>query len=113
MRCLIESEFNVSKSTFVATILFGAKAAPTAAATFDVKTKGRKPNKPKCFLSLLQPSVVLPGPLSTHIKQLIWGYAGVRSGKRWRIIESAAQHLGCYDETDKGQSIESMRWPRP
>ena len=45
-------------------------------------------------LRLLQPSTALPGPLSTQIKQKIWEYAGVRSGKRWRVIEAAANNLG-------------------
>ena len=102
---LIGDVFNVSKPAFIATILFGAKAAPTVATTSDVKTKDCKL---KCFLRLLQPSVVLPGPLSTQIKKRIWGFAGVRSGERWEDISSAARNLGCSINTiDKGKR------PRP
>ena len=79
---LIKDVFNVPWYTIVATILFGAKAA--AAET---------PDKSNCILSLLQPSARLPGPFSTQIKQLIWAYAGVKSGQRWRTIESAAKNL--------------------
>jgi hypothetical protein len=98
---LIRSVFNVPKHTFIATILFGAKAAlpptPTAAADNgdDECGSGSASNRPRlcdnsgCFLSLLRPSSLLPGPLSTQIKRLIWMYAGVQSGPKWAVIEGA------------------------
>ena len=98
LRHLIENVYNVPEPTIVATILFGAKAAATAAPTSAVKTKKTK-GRELCFLSLLQPSSVLPGPLSTQIKQLIWAYAGVKSGAKWGTIKLAAHNLGI----DKGK----------
>ena len=48
-----------------------------------------------CSLSLLQPSSVLPRPLSIQIKRLIWDFAGVRSGSKWQLIEVAEANLHC------------------
>ena len=43
-----------------------------------------------CFLSLLRPSERLPSSLSTVIKRLIWDFAGVRGGPRWKVIKAVA-----------------------
>ena len=82
----IDNAYNVPEHTFVATILCGAAA-------------GKTPDKSNCILRLLQPSVLLPGPLSTQIKKLIWAYAGVKSGAKWGTIKLAAHNLGI----DKGK----------
>jgi hypothetical protein len=93
---MMNNRFNVSPETFISTILFGAKASP--AAHIDVAASSLASSRPRlgydecCFLSLLQPSTVLPGPLSTQIKQLIWEYAGVRSGSKWQVIVSAKRN---------------------
>ena len=94
---MMNNRFNVSPETFISTILFGAKASP--AAPIDGTSSCLASSRPRlgdeqcCFLSLLQPSTVLPGPLSTQIKQLIWEFAGVRSGSKWQVIEDAKRNL--------------------
>ena len=98
--------FNVPKHTFIATILFGAKASlpsPRNESAEEEEEEGgashsssclRLCDSSGCFLSLLRPSTLLPAPLSTQIKRLIGSYAGVRSGAEWRTIEAAARNLG-------------------
>ena len=93
---MMNNRFNVSPETFIATILFGAKATPAAPIDGTSSLASSRPrlgDEQCCFLSLLQPSTVLPGPLSTQIKQLIWEFAGVRSGSKWQVIEDAKRNL--------------------
>ena len=93
---MMNNRFNVSPETFIATILFGAKASPAAPIDGTSSLASSRPrlgDEQCCFLSLLQPSTVLPGPLSTQIKQLIWEFAGVRSGSKWQVIEDAKRNL--------------------
>ena len=91
-------QYNVSKQTFIATILFGAKHGRQGDGQESVGPASSRPrlsdDSTKSALRLLQPSTALPGHLSTQIKQKIWWYAGVRSGERWRVIEAAARNLG-------------------
>jgi len=82
--------FNVPKQTFIATILFGAKAAPSIPGS----SRDSRPclcDNSRCVLSLLRPSVRVPGSMSLQIKKLIWEYAGVRSGPKWDVIDGACQ----------------------
>ena len=93
---MMNNRFNVSPETFISTILFGAKAslaAPIDGTSSLASSLPRLGDEQCCFLSLLQPSTVLPGPLSTQIKQLIWEFAGVRSGSKWQVIEDAERNL--------------------
>ena len=97
---MMNNRFNVSPETFISTILFGAKASPAAPidGTTDLcsslaSSRPRLGDEQCCFLSLLQPSTVLPGPLSTQIKQLIWEFAGVRSGSKWQVIVDAKRNI--------------------
>ena len=96
---MMNNRFNVSPETFISTILFGAKASPAAPIDGTTVCSSLASSRPRlgdeqwCFLSLLQPSTMLPGPLSTQIKQLIWGFAGVRSGSMWQVIEDAKRNL--------------------
>ena len=60
------NQYNVSKQTFIATILFGSKPGSHLS-----KLDGQK-----------------------YAYRLIGDYAGVRSGERWRVIEAAAGNLG-------------------
>jgi len=93
---MMNNRFNVSPETFISTILFGAKASPAAPIDGTSSLASSRPrlgDEQCCFLSLLQPSTVLPGPLSTQIKQLIWEFAGVRSGSKWQVIEDAKRNL--------------------
>ena len=87
---MTRNRFTVPKETFIATILFGAKA------TLVLSDAGAESSSSssRCVLSLLQPSISLPGPFSTQIKRLIWECAGVRSGPKWRVIEAATLGLG-------------------
>ena len=80
--------FNVPKQTFIATILFGSKAALSIPASPRVSRPSHCDNS-KCVLSLLRPSVRVPGSMSLQIKKLIWEYAGVRSGPKWDVIDGA------------------------
>ena len=80
--------FNVPKQTFIATILFGAKAAPSIPGS-PRDSRPRLCNNSRCVLSLLRPSVRVPGSMSLQIKKLIWAYAGVRSGPKWDVIVGA------------------------
>ena len=84
--------FNVPKQTFIATILFGSKAALSIPASPRV-SRPRLCDNSKCVLSLLRPSVRVPGSMSLQIKKLIWEYAGVRSGPKWDVIDSADTNL--------------------
>ena len=81
--------FNVPKQTFIATILFGAKAAPSIPGS-PRDSRSCLCDNSKCVLSLLRPSVRVPGSMSLQIKKLIWEYAGVRSGPKWDVIDGAA-----------------------
>ena len=115
----MSTTFNVSKHTFIATILFAAKATPLPdeenggedkASSSSSSSSGRSGggslsrrrrlcDNSECPMSLLQPSTVLPGPLSTVVKRLIWDFAGVRSGlgvngPRWLQLKAAAENLG-------------------
>ena len=93
---MMNNRFNVPPETFISTILFGAKASPAAPIDGTSSLASSRPrlgDEQCCFLSLLQPSTVLPGPLSTQIKQLIWEFAGVRSGSKWQVIEDAKRNL--------------------
>ena len=93
---MMNNRFNVSPETFIATILLGAKASPAAPIDGTSSLASSRPrlgDEQCCFLSLLQPSTVLPGPLSTQIKQLIWEFAGVRSGSKWEVIVNAKRNL--------------------
>jgi hypothetical protein len=78
---LRENVYNVELNTFLATILFGAKQEP------------EEGDSSACELSLLRPSVCLPFHSSLQVKQLIWEYAGVRSGPRWELIDGAFSNL--------------------
>ena len=80
--------FNVPKQTFIATILFGAKAAPSIPG-LPRDSRSCLCDNSKCLLSLLRPSVRVPGSMSLQIKKLIWKYAGVRSGPKWDVIDGA------------------------
>ena len=96
MNDMMNNRFNVPPETFISTILFGAKASPAAPIDGTSSLASSRPrlgDEQWCFLSLLQPSTVLPGPLSTQIKQLIWEFAGVRSGSKWQVIEDAKRNL--------------------
>ena len=84
--------FNVPKQTFIATILFGAKAAPSIPGS-PPDAQSRLCDNSKCVLSLLRPSVRMPGSMSLQIKKLIWEYAGVRSGPKWDVIYGADTNL--------------------
>ena len=78
--------FNVPKQTFIATILFGAKAVLSNPGS-PHNSQSRLCINSKCVLSLLRPSVRVPGSMSLQIKKLIWEYAGVRSGPKWDAID--------------------------
>ena len=84
--------FNVPKQTFIATILFGAKAAPSIPGSSN-DSRPRLCDNSRCVLSLLRPSVRVPGSMSLQIKKLIWEYAGVRSGPKWDVIYGADTNL--------------------
>ena len=84
--------FNVPKQTFIATILFGAKAAPPISCSSN-DSRPRLCDNSKCVLSLLRPSVRVPGSMSLQIKKLIWEYAGVRSGPKWDVIDGADTNI--------------------
>ena len=84
--------FNVPKQTFIATILFGAKAAPSIPGS-PRDSRSCLCDNSKCVLSLLRPSVRVPGSMSLQIKKLIWEYAGVRSGPKWDVIDGADTNL--------------------
>ena len=84
--------FNVPKQTFIATILFGAKAAPLTTGSSNYSRPRLRDNS-RCVLSLLRPSVRVPGSMSLQIKKLIWEYAGVRSGPKWDVIDGADTNL--------------------
>ena len=83
---------NVEKQSFVATILFGAKTTPGAHPLNDA-SQVRLCDNSKCTLSLLQSSVRLPPSLSLQTKQLIWKFAGVRSGREWNMVNAAGKKL--------------------
>ena len=84
--------FNVPKQTFIATILFGAKAAPSIPGS-PRDSRSCLCDNSKCVLSLLRPSVRVPGSMSLQIKKLIWEYAGVRSGPKWDVIDGADTNI--------------------
>ena len=84
--------FNVPKQTFIATILFGAKAAPSIPGS-PRDSRSCLCDNSKCVLSLLRPSVRVPGSMSLQIKKLIWEYAGVQSGPKWDVIDAVAVGL--------------------
>ena len=84
--------FNVPKQTFIATILFGSKAVPSIPGSPRV-CRPRLCDNSKCVLSLLRPSVRVPGSMSLQIKKLIWEYAGVRSGPKWDVIDGADTNI--------------------
>ena len=93
---MMNNRFNVPPETFISTILFGAKASPAAPIDGTSSLASSLPrlgDEQWCFLSLLQPSTALPGPLSTQIKQLIWEFAGVRSGSKWEVIVDAKRNI--------------------
>ena len=92
--------FNVPKQTFIATILFGAKAAPSIPGSPRDSQSGLCNNR-KCVLSLLRPSIRVPGSMSLQIKKLIWEYAGVRSGPKWDVIDGADTNLRFYIRMDR------------
>ena len=87
--------FNVPKQTFIATILFGAKAVLSISGS-PRNFQSRLCNNSKCVLSLLRPSVRVPGSMSLQIKKLIWEYAGVRSGPKWDVIDGADTNLSFF-----------------
>ena len=84
--------FNVPKQTFIATILFGAKAAPSIPGSSN-NSRPRLCNNSRGVLSLLRPSVRVPGSMSLQIKKLIWEYAGARSGPKWDVIDGADTNI--------------------
>ena len=84
--------FNVPKQTFIAPILFGATAAPSILGS-PRDSRSCLCDNSKCVLSLLRPSVRVPGSMSLQIKKLIWDYAGVRSGLKWDVIDAVAVGL--------------------
>ena len=75
------NQYNVTKDTFIATILFGARQTSQG-------------DHSESALRLLGPNSEEGDDFSTYAKQLIWEYAGVVSIERWRVIESAARNLG-------------------
>ena len=87
-----DNVFNVSRQTFVATILFGAKSAPSAAISAHPSYTHLCDNS-KCVLSRLRPSETMPTSMSSHTKKLIWEFAGVRSGRGWDAIETAGAKI--------------------
>ena len=96
---LIKDVYNMSKQTFIVTILFGATQTSQSDGREGTNFDSLPPSlddqsRSRSVLRLLKPSIVLPGPFSTQIKQKIWEYAGVQSGERWLDIESAARNLG-------------------
>jgi hypothetical protein len=109
---LMSAVFNVPKHAFIATILFGAKAAPQpqqqpqpsqATNGSDGGDGSATPcphlcDNSGCVLSLLRPSTRLPASLSTQIKRLISEYAGVRGGAEWKVIEAAAESCRLFDK---------------
>ena len=100
---LMNNRFNVLPDTFISTILFGARGS--SAERIDVvkvdSDSTPSPSRPRvgndhgCRLYLLQPSTMLPRPLSILIKRLIWDFAGIRSGSKWQSIEAAEENLHC------------------
>ena len=100
---LMNNRFNVLPDTFLSTILFGAwrsSAAPIDVVKVDSgstpsPSRPRVGNDHDCRLYLLQPSTMLPRPLSVLIKRLIWDFAGIRSGSKWQSIEAAEENLHC------------------
>ena len=58
--------FSVPKQTFIATILFGAKAAPSISGSAR-DSRSRLCDNSKCVLSLLRPSVRVPGSMSLSL----------------------------------------------
>ena len=115
LEALMRTTFNVPKQTFIATVLFAAKAGPppdeeegdvfyevSSSSSDGRSASSRRPrrcDRSQCPMSLLQPSTFCPASLGTIIKQLIWDFAGVRSGRgvngpRWLELKAAAEHLG-------------------
>ena len=100
---LMNNRFNVLPDTFLSTILFGAwrsSAAPIDVVKVDSgstpsPSRPRVGNDHDCRLYLLQPSTMLPRPLSVLIKRLIWDFAGIRSGLKWQSIKAAEEKFHC------------------
>ena len=92
LKHLKSNVFNVPKQTFIATILFSAKAAPSIPGS-PRDSRSCLCDNSKCVLSLLRPSVRVPGSMSLQIKKLIWEYAGVQSGPKWDVIDAVAVGL--------------------
>ena len=91
------NQYNVTKDTFIATILFGARQTSQGDDQEGIdldSLPSRLGDHSESALRLLGPSSEEGDDFSTYAKRLIWDYAGVRSGKRWRVIESAAGNLG-------------------
>ena len=109
LRGLLSGGFNVPKHTFLATVLFGAKGQQQQQQQPGGGGGGGRSapccDNSGCVLSLLRPSPLLPGPLSTLVKRLIWSYAGVMSGPRWRAATAAAKYVD--SEADE-QPLDSL-----
>jgi hypothetical protein len=93
---LKKNVFNVPAQNFIATLLFGAKDSSSSSEADESGSASSRPrlcDNSGCVLSLLRPSTVLPKSLSTQIKRLIWAYAGVRSGRQWKVIDTAARNI--------------------
>ena len=102
LEILQDNVYNVLKQTFIATVLFGAKANNSSSSSSssegdeESRSASTRPclcDNSDCVLSLLRPSMLLPASLSTQIKRLIWNFAGVRSGQQWNVIEAAAINM--------------------
>ena len=106
LRHLCVKAYNVEKPTFIATVLFGARA-PSPRGSNDEVEERRQEQQQNVFgaaadaaaasslspLSILRPSARLPRSMSLNVKRLIWEYAGVRSGAKWTAIEAAVTSL--------------------
>ena len=79
---LLCESFNVPKWIFIATILFGAKASNDGA------------DNSSCVLSLLRPGKQLTRSSALKVKQLIWDFAGVMSGREWSLINVVGRNMG-------------------
>ncbi len=90
---LASNVYNVQKHTFIATVLFGAKAVVAPAPLPPGAPEAGLCDNSACVLSLLRPSTRLPSSMSLQAKRLIWEYAGVRSGAEWKTIDAAAANL--------------------
>ena len=105
------NQYNVTKDTFIATILFGARQTSQGDDQEGIdldSLHSRLGGQSKSALRLLGPSSKEGDDFSTHAKRLICEYAGVVSRERWRVIEAAARNLGIEIPGERGRDIESV-----